>query len=354
MEARDLDELIAGWDGLGVMVRRDQPTGSWIFIALHDDTLGTPTGGTRMRVYPSPAAGLADAMRLAAGMTRKWAGIDFPFGGGKAVLAVPRPMAGAERKGLLQRYGRVMRALHGGFGTGPDLGISAEDMLVVAREAPYVHGVDPEAGTSEDAGPYTARGVLAAIRVALGHTTGSAELAGRTVLVQGLGAVGEPLSRHLAGAGARLKLSDVDGGRSAALAAELEGEVVAPEAVAEVDCDVYAPCAIGGVLNAQTIPRLACRIVAGSANNQLEEEADAARLAERSILYAPDFIANAGGAIAFALMGRGTTAAEIGRRIDGIGETLEGIFNEAEKRGESPLAAAERRVREVLERHRRA
>jgi leucine dehydrogenase len=350
--ATDLEGRLAAWDGLAVVVRHDRPTGSWIVIALHDASLGPPTGGTRMRTYPALAAAVADAQRLAAGMTAKWAAIDFPYGGGKAVLAVPGPLAPADRRGLLRRYGALVEALRGGFATGPDLGTTAADMREIRAVTRHVHGVDAATGTARDPGPYTARGVFAAVGAALRQTTGSEDLAGRTVLVEGVGSVGAPLARQLAAAGAGLLLSDLDAGRAAPLAVELGATVVAGEEVPRTACDVYAPCAVGGVLNRRTIPQLACRIVAGSANNQLEEPADAERLLERGILYAPDYVANAGGAMAFALLASGAGEAEIVARVQGIGTTLGEIFRVAQSRGESPLAAAARRVEAVLARAR--
>ncbi|HEX4953801.1 MAG TPA: Glu/Leu/Phe/Val dehydrogenase dimerization domain-containing protein [Thermoanaerobaculia bacterium] len=342
---------IAAWDGLATLARFDHETGTWIFIALHDDTLGVPTGGTRMKVYPSPEAGLADAHRLAAGMTAKWAAIDFPVGGGKAVLAVPRPLEGEERRGLLRRYGRLVQALRGGFSTGQDLGISLADMDVVGEESSHVHGIGPSV-RDVPSGVYTARGVYAAVRASLAQVFGSAELAGRRVLVEGVGAVGVPLARSLVREGAKVLLSDLDADRAARLAAELGAGVVAPEAVPTTAADVYAPCAVGAVLNARTIPRLACRVVAGAANNQLAEEEDAQRLHDRGILYAPDFIANAGGAVGLFSVEAGASAEEVDRRLLAIGDTLGEIFREATERRESPLAGAQRRVAAVLARRR--
>lgn len=350
--SRSLEELIAGWDGLAVVVRRDRPTGSWIFIAIHDDTLGPPSGGTRMRTYPVPAEGLADAMRLAEGMTQKWAAIGSPFGGGKAVLAVPRTLEGEERRELLRRYGQLLASLKGAFSTGPDYGTTPVDFLEVATQAPYVHGVDPATGATVDPGPYTAQGVLAAIRAGAGHTFGVQDLAGRRVLVQGLGSVGRPLARLLAEAGAEVLVSDLDPARVAELAGEIGARPVASGEVYGCPCDVYAPCATGGVLSRETIPRLACRVVAGSANNQLAEAEDARRLHQAGILYAPDFIVNAGGAISLSLLGQGASPGEVDAAVDRIGDRLAELFSEAKERGESPLAAALRRVDETLDRHR--
>jgi leucine dehydrogenase len=342
----DLETMIREWDGLATVVRYDALTGAWMFIALHDDTLGRPMGGTRMRVYPTPAEGLRDAQRLAEGMTHKWAGAGIELGGGKAVLALPRRLEGAEREGLLKRYGRLVDSLQGSFSTGQDLGTTTEDMAVIARQTRYVHGRTGDGVI--DPGPYTARGVLAAIRAVARHRFGSDDLAGRTVLIQGTGDVGSPLARGLAAAGARLLLSDVDGERVAGLAEELGARIVPPAEVYETECDILAPCAIGGVLNRGTIPRLACRAICGSANNQLDRPEDADLLHERGILYAPDYIANSGGAIAFALMGRKAPAEEIERRLAGIRDVLERDFAEAASKDRSPLPIARRRVERML------
>lgn len=346
-------DLIAAWDGQSVVIRRDPPTDTWIFIALHDDTLGTPVGGCRMKVYERPADGLRDALRLARGMTYKWAALELPFGGGKSVLAVPRKMEGEEREALFRRFGGFLNSLKGIYGAGEDLGTTPEDMAVLARETRYVAGGDPATGHPTDPGPFTALGVLSGIRSALDHRTGDGGLEGRSVHVQGVGDVGLPLARMLAEAGARLSLTDVDEERAGEVARELGARVVAPRDVYRVECDVFAPCAVGGILNRVTIPDLRCRIVAGSANNQLEAPEDAERLRSRGILYAPDYIINAGGAMAFGLFSLGEDDLdEVRRRIVGIGDTLDAIFEEAADREVSPLSAATERVQEILERAR--
>lgn len=343
----DIESLLRDWDGLATVVRYDHLTGAWIFIALHDDTLGRPMGGTRMKQYPTPADGLRDAQRLAEGMTHKWAAAGLEMGGGKAVLALTRPLAGPERQGLLRRHGRLIASLHGSFATGPDLGTTAEDMGVIAEETRHVHGVTRDGVI--DPGPYTARGVFASQRATFRRLFGSPEPAGRTVLVQGTGGVGGPLARRLAAAGAEVILSDVDEARAAALAAEIGGTTVPPSAALETPCDVFAPCAVGAILNPDSIPRLACRAVCGSANNQLNRPEDADLLHDRGILYAPDYVANSGGAIAFHLMGRKAGEEEIARRLEGLEQVLDEIFAEAERERRSPLWAARRRVERMLD-----
>ena len=348
-------DLLGSWNGLGVVVRHDAPTGTWIFIALHDATLGPPVGGCRLKVYESPAAALRDAMRLAEGMTHKWAAIDLPFGGGKSVLAVPRLLEGEERRGLFRRFGELLEGLNGAYGTGEDLGTTPQDMAYLAQVTEHVVGVSRGGpGHPADPGPFTALGVLSGIRAALAHRTGSDDLSGRRVAVQGVGDVGEPLARMLASEGATLLLSDLDPERARAVADRLGASVVEASDIYDVECDVFAPCAVGGVLDPSTIARLRCGIVAGSANNQLEDAGDAERLLERGILYAPDYVVNAGGAMAFGLSHQGASEeGEVERRVSGLGDHLAEIFSEAAERGESPLAAARRRVERVLARGRK-
>lgn len=346
-----LETLLREWDGHAVVCRHDHPTDTWIFIALHDPTLGMPVGGTRMKVYPTPADGLRDAQRLAEGMTHKWALTGFPAGGGKAVLALSRPLEGAEREGLLRRYGRLIASLKGAFGTGQDLGTTPEDMALIASETEFVHGRSDQDGDGRvtDPGPFSARGVLASIRAVARHRFANDDLGRVRVVIQGVGDVGAPLARMLAEEGAELVLTDVVEERLESLARELAARVVSPEEALDTPCDVFAPCAIGAVINRDTIPRLACRAVCGSANNQLERPEDADLLHEREILYAPDYVANSGGAIAFAMLGQGAGEEEIGERIDGLTEELGEILAEAEREGCSPLVAARRRVVRMLE-----
>ncbi len=351
--ARDLQSLIERWDGLGIVCRYDTVSGTWIFIAMHDNTLGACTGGTRMKVYDSPAEGLRDAMRLAEGMTCKWAAINEPVGGGKAVLAIDHPLEGEERRRLLLLYGELIQSLKGAFRTGEDLGITSADMHIVAERCDFVHGFHPVDDSKVDPSPFTARAVFEGIKGAAEVTLGSEMLQGRTVLIQGIGNVGANLGRLLANAGANLLVSDIDLERTEEVARQLGATVVGTDDVFTAECDIYAPCAIGAVLNEETIPQLNCRIVAGSANNQLAEPADAQRLLERQIAYVPDYIINAGGALSFALIDRGRhDETELIGEMTTIGNTVRDILREAAEHQESPVAAAERRVQDTLARAR--
>ena len=345
----DLQALMERWEGLGVVQRYDHPTRTWVFICMHDNTLGPCTGGTRMKVYSKPGEGLLDGMRLAEGMTSKWAAIEVAAGGGKAVLALERPLEADERRGLLLRYGKLVQSLGGGFQTGEDLGTTTEDMQVIAEVADYVHGFHPEDGSKIDPSPFTARAVFAGVRSAVKQVFGAATLNGRKVLIQGIGNVGAHLGKLLVEAGAEVLVSDLDADRCQRVADQLGATVVTANEVYSTACDVYAPCAVGATLNPDTVPRLRCRIVAGSANNQLAEPGDAARLLERGIVYVPDYIINAGGALAFSLLDQGIGDRDVLlAKMDVIGDSVAEILQEAAAKGESPVVAAQHRVDRAL------
>jgi leucine dehydrogenase len=345
-----MHDLIRSWDGRSVVLHHDAPSGSWFFVALHDDTLGPPTGGCRMRVYSAPEDGLLDALRLARGMTLKFAAAELDYGGGKSVIALSRPVEGAERRGILLRFGAFLESLQGAYWTGEDLGTTPEDMALLAGVSRYVHGVDRRgaAGTparAEDPGPYTARGALAGLRATAAHLFGTDDLRGRSVLVQGVGDVGGPLVRMLAEAGARILVSDVDLARAGRVAEEVGAGMVEPETVYDTECDLLAPCAVGAVLSEETIPRLRCQGIAGAANNQLADEmTDGERLRARGIVHAPDFLVSAGGAMGLIFRAGGVPDPEILARIDGIQERVAAVLEEAKTRGAAPHRVAEDRV----------
>jgi leucine dehydrogenase len=340
----DFEGLLSSWTGEHAVIRHDAESGAWLFVCLDSTVLGPAGGGTRMRVYPAPPDGLADAMRLSGAMTKKMAAAGMPRGGGKAVLAVPELPTGEPRKRLLRRYGELVASLGGSYRTAGDMNISPQDLDVVAETCPWVYGTTGRGGNS---GRGTARGALHAIRTTVEHVFGSPELAGRTVLVQGAGSVGAVLARELAEGGAQVLVSDVDESRAAATGCE----TVPPERVLETEVDVYSPCAVGGTLDAESIPRLACRAIAGCANNQLAKPEDAERLRERGILYAPDYVVSAGGIIQLiGLEDEGWDEAQLEERLAGIGDTLRTLFAEADADGITPEEAADRLVRSLVER----
>jgi leucine dehydrogenase len=335
----DFEGVLAGWDGEHAVVRYDAESGAWMFVCVHSTARGPAGGGTRMRVYPAPAEGLADAMRLSAAMTWKMAAARMPRGGGKAVLAVPELPVDEPRRRLLRRYGELVASLGGSYRTAGDMNISPEDLDVVAETCPWVYGTTSGGGNS---GRGTARGCLHAIRATVEHLFGSPDLGGRSVLVQGAGAVGGVLARELAAAGAHVLVSDVSEERAAATGCE----TVPLESALVTEVDVYSPCAVGSTLNAESIPRLACRAVAGCANNQLAEPEDAERLFERGILYAPDFVVSAGGIVQLiGLEDEGWDETQLEERLAGIGDTLRELFAEAEAEGITPADASDRLAR---------
>lgn len=345
-----LEDLIRSWDGEEVAVHYDHPSGTWMFVCIHSTRRGPAGGGTRMKTYATPADGLEDAMRLASAMTLKMAATDIPFGGAKAVLAVPELPEGADRRRLLLRYGDMAATLGGNFQTGPDVNTTIADMDVIAERHAHVYCRSEARGGSGDPGPYTARGVFHGIRASVAHVFGTTDLAGRSILVQGVGDVGARLAEQLAEAGARVLVSDIDAARATALADRIGATVVPPESALELECDVYAPCALGATLNAATIPNLRCRIVAGCANNQLAEAGDAERLSEAGILYAPDYVINAGGVIhAWGTESLGWGPETVEARLAGIGDSLEEIYRRAEADAVTTESAAERLARSRLD-----
>jgi len=348
--SQSLESRISDWNGVAVVTRFDRETESWIFIHLHDDTLGPCTGGTRMKHYPDLADAVIDGQRLATGMTHKWAGVDMPFGGGKAVIATPPVLDHDSRRGLLRRYGKLLKSLNGAFWTGEDLGTTTEDMALIATETDYVHGFDPATGEKVDPSPYTAHAVYLGLRAGCEVAFGSDDLRGRTIWIQGVGHVGESLAVALTEDGANLMLSDLDSAATERVSRRLDAQVVDPTATYDVECDIYAPCAIGATLTETSVPQLRCRLIAGSANNQLGTPQDAERLHERGILYVPDYIINAGGAVAFALLQSVGSGEALMQRVEPIGQTVRELLIEASEAGESPVHAAGRRVERNLRR----
>ena len=336
------EELLASWDGETAVIHRDRETGAWIFVCLHSTRLGPAGGGTRMKVYGTPAEALEDGMRLSAAMTRKLAVAGLPFGGGKAVIAVQEIPSGEQRRGLFLRYGGVIAALGGTYRTSSDMNTNEADMDVIAERTEYVFGRSTGAGGSGNPAPPTAAGVFHGIRASLGYVLGSDDLEGRTIIVQGAGGVGSSLAERLAAAGASVLVADIEVERARAVAARVGGAAVPAEEMFKYESDVYAPCAVGGVLSTETVPRLRCRIVAGSANNQLADLDAAELLRARGILYAPDYVINGGGAIALVgLEQLGWSTRELDQALERIGQTLLQIYERADELGVSTATAAE-------------
>jgi leucine dehydrogenase len=284
---------------------------------------------------------VADAMRLGEAMTYKASAAGLSLGGGKGVVCAPEPSRpqGELRRAMLLDFADAVESLEGRYVTAEDVGTGADDMAVVAERTGNVVGLPPGRGGRGDPSPLTARGVVAAIGACLEQRFGDPSLAQRRVCVIGAGHVGARLARLLTVDGARVTISDIDPGKRS-LAGELAASWVEPEEAVAVDCDVLAPCALGGAISPQTIDRLRCRVVCGSANNILSDEALAAQLDERGILYGPDFIANAGGLISVYAELRGLRPGEVALLVEGIGATMRRLLADSEAGGTTPLEAA--------------
>lgn len=328
----------------------DEVTGLRAIIAIHDTTLGPALGGTRMWRYATDAEALTDALRLARGMTYKSAAAGLNLGGGKAVIIGNSKTDKNEI--LFRSYGRFVQGLAGRYITAEDVGTTVQDMEWVRMETDHVVGISRGLGGSGDPSPFTALGVYEGIKAALKWQTGNESVSGRTVAVQGAGAVGRHLIRHLHQGGARLVVADIDSDHIARAVKDLDGiEVVAPSEICGVECDVFAPCALGAVINDETIPKLRCGIIAGSANNILAEDRHAEALRERGILYAPDYVVNAGGLINVANELEGYNTDRATQQVQGIYDITTRIFEIARDENITTLQAAnalaERRIEAV-------
>ncbi|HEX4966167.1 MAG TPA: Glu/Leu/Phe/Val dehydrogenase dimerization domain-containing protein [Thermoanaerobaculia bacterium] len=343
MSPLTLEDLHPGTDHERVVFCRDPEAGYRAVIAIHSTAAGPAVGGTRLWSYAREDDALTDALRLSRGMTYKNAMAGLPLGGGKSVILSE---AGSDREAMLAAHGRAIERLGGEYVAGEDVGTGPADMAILRRETRHVAGLP---GQSGDPSPSTAHGVVRAIRAAALHRWGSDELKGRTIAIQGCGHVGLHLARELAALGARLRVSDLDAERVRQVIETAGAEGVAPEAILDTAADLFAPCALGGVLNAETIPLLQVAVVAGAANNQLREPGDGYRLRERGILYAPDYVVNAGGVISGG--GRellGWSEAETRQRVEGIYDTLLAVLRRAEAEDLPPHAAADRLAEERL------
>ncbi|SET00060.1 Leu/Phe/Val dehydrogenase [Oceanicella actignis] len=330
-----------------VIFVRDAEVGLFGIIALHDTTLGPAAGGCRMQPYASHEEALRDVLRLSRGMTLKNAAAGLPLGGGKCVI-VADP-ARADKARLLEAMGRHVQALGGRYWTAIDVGVSPRDADAIARSCDYVFCKASEYPDGFDPSNFTAWGGFVAVKAVLRRLFGDESPAGRRIAVQGLGGVGRELCRLLREAGADLVVADIDQAALRRVVEELGAEPVDPARIHAAPADVFAPCALGGVLNDRTIPELGARAVCGLANNQLEAPRHAQALQARGVLYAPDFIANAGGVIgASAPIWGGPDRAAAMRRIEGIGPTLDAIFARAEAEGLTTDEVAQRMAAERL------
>ena len=339
----DVFDRIGADDYEQVVFCHDRGSGLRAIVAVHSTRLGPALGGTRFYPYPSEAAGLEDVLRLARGMTYKAAAAGLDLGGGKAVIFGDPNRDKTEA--LLRAYARHVDALGGRYLTAEDVGTTQDDMDLVRRETPFVTGVSRELGGSGDPSDATAYGVLWAMKAVARHLWGDTSLVGRHVALAGVGKVGAALLAHLAEERARVTVADVTPAAVEWAVTEMGAEAVAVEKVHSVDCDIYSPCALGGAVSAETIPELRCAAVVGSANNQLADGAASARLlAEAGVLYAPDFVANAGGLINIAdeLAPGGYHPDRARAAVRRIFDTVTSVLHVAEVDGVTTAEAADR------------
>lgn len=329
-----------------VIFCQDKEAGLKAIIAIHDTTLGPALGGTRMWNYSCEEEALRDVLRLSRGMTYKATAAGLNLGGGKAVIIGDPKKDKSEI--LFRAYGRFVNSLGGRYITAEDVGTDVNDMEYTFMETDYVVGIEASHGGSGNPAPFTALGVFQAIKVCLGKTFGNEDLKGKVVAVQGVGQVGGHLIRRLKAAGAKIVASDVDAEKLKKAEGEFGFESVDPKEIYQVNCDVFVPCALGGVLNDETVPVLKTKIIAGSANNQLERPEHADQLKGRGILYAPDYVVNAGGLINVYLELEGYSRERAERMTRGIYYNLKRVLQIAEERGCSTDQAANFMVEQRL------
>tara|TARA_R110002096_G_scaffold154_15_gene844 strand:- start:13242 stop:14324 length:1083 start_codon:yes stop_codon:yes gene_type:complete len=326
----------------------DKASGLRAIIAIHSTALGPAAGGCRRWAYTSNTDALTDALRLSRGMTYKNAVAELPFGGGKAVILADD--AAPKTPELFTALGRAVASLGGRYITAEDVGVSVDDMRHVQQQTEFVSGL-PQSGNSAggDPSPWTALGVFLGLQAAVRSHLKQPSCEGLKVAVQGVGHVGMNLCRLLHEAGATLLVADVNRDNLKAVSEEMPVEIIAPAEILYADADVIAPCALGNVLSSATIPRIKAKVIAGAANNQLSTEADGARLMQRGILYAPDYVINAGGIISVSHEYRGISSEEQVRKdVARIPERLDAIFAEALDTGRPTNELADELARRLI------
>ena len=332
-----------------VLFAVDPVSGLQAIIAVHSTVLGPALGGTRFFDYASEEMALADVLRLSKAMTYKAAAAGLDLGGGKGVI-IGNPATGKSER-LLRAYGSVVDSLSGRYITAEDVGMTMDDMVVVAKETKWVGGLPEHHGGSGDPSFATARGVLAAMRAVARRLWDSGDLSGHTVAIQGVGKVGMNLLERLTKAGATTVVADVNPDAVDTAVRVHGARAVGTDKIFDTECDIFAPCAMGHALNEQSVERLRTQAVVGSANNQFEEEADAKRLAACGIVYAPDFVVNAGGIINIAEEIRGYSWERAARHLDAIEDTVTRVLNISDENGltthQAAVEMAEERIAAV-------
>lgn len=329
-----------------VVFCHDPETNLKAIIAIHSTKLGPSLGGCRMWNYKSETDAITDVLRLSRGMTFKAAVANLKLGGGKSVIIGDAKTQKTPE--LFRAFGRYVERLGGLYITAEDVGTSVQDMGYIRETTTHAVGLDKDGGGSGDPSPFTALGVYHSVRAAVKHKLKTDSLKDVTIAVQGLGHVGENLARHLHEAGAKLTITDIDMNRAQTLARRFDAQVVEPDAIYGVQADVFSPCALGAVVNDETIPQFHFSVIAGASNNQLKTAAHGNVLAEKGILYAPDYVVNAGGLINVYYEGPQYDEKSVTRHVEGIHDTLLEVFKKAEDLGISTSEAADKLAMERL------
>jgi len=325
----------------------DEASGLRAIIAMHSTHLGPAAGGSRFWHYADDADALTDALRLSRGMSYKNAMAGLPLGGGKAVLLASADRAKSPE--LLAAFGRAVDSLSGKYVTAEDVGMTVSDMIEVARQTDHVAGLPVDGGVGGDPGPHTSLGVFLGIKAAVKRALGKDSLDGLHIALQGAGSVAGGVARHAAAEGARLSVADVDSGRAQALGHLCNATVVDPAEIMTLEADVFSPNALGAILDESSIAALNTPIVAGGANNQLQTEADGKRLMDRGILYAPDYVINAGGIINVSTEYlRDGDIDLVRQRIEAIPGRLESIWADSASSGRDPAAVADSMAQKLI------
>lgn len=326
----------------------DAGSGLKAIVAIHSTHLGPGAGGTRFWHYEKSGDAVDDVLRLSRGMSFKNAMAGLKLGGGKAVILADEH--GSKSPEMLAAYGRAIEGLGGRYVTAEDVGISVADLVAVAKETRYVSGLPVAAGAAGgDPGPYTSYGVFLGVKAAVRRKLGKDSLAGLHIAIQGAGSVASGLARHAAAEGARISIADIDRGRAEALAGEVGGTTVSPDEILALEADVLSPCALGAILTEESIAALNTPIVAGGANNQLATPVEGDRIHARGILYAPDYVINAGGIINVGseYLGDGDEAS-VNAKIEQIPSRLDTIWDESIATGRNPAAVADDMARKLI------
>ncbi|MAW99157.1 MAG: amino acid dehydrogenase [Sphingomonas sp.] len=336
-------------DHEGVHLFTDPESGLRAVIAVHSTHLGPAAGGVRFWHYADPRAAITDALRLSRGMSYKNAMANLPMGGGKGVVLAAK-QGDVISTAQLEAFGRAVESMAGRYITAEDVGMSEERMKVIATQTRHVSGLPVgEGAAGGDPGPFTAHGIYLGVKAAAKRALGADSMQGVRVAVQGVGSVGGSLARKLAKDGAVLTIADVDGARAQKLADEIGAKTADPAEILTLECDIVSPNALGAILDERTIDQLQCKAVAGGANNQLAMRADGARLFDRGILYAPDYVINAGGIINVGLeyLGQGDRA-EVEARIDRIPARLIEVWDESDSTGDPHAEVADRIAQRLI------